>query len=173
MAGDFREPALRRSRTGGSRYSLPNEASETILPTSRDVNMELFAKDRYPVVRAWRCRLFIADQPTCPAMLTRPTLGDLFHPPTHRSLGNRLPGTRPFPKWRWRDAVLIQSSGALNGSSLRPGGSAGPVRRAPPRRTAGRDRGRQAQRRVCLEEGVTPRSAVRLARWCRRSERWT
>ena len=31
------------------------------------------------------------------AILTRPTLGDPFHPPTHRLPCNRLPGTRPFP----------------------------------------------------------------------------
>ena len=39
---------------------------------------------------------------TAIAILTRPTLGNPFHPPTHRLLCNRLPGTRPFPRRRWR-----------------------------------------------------------------------
>ena len=34
--------------------------------------------------------------------LTRPPWAILFHPPTHRLLRNRLPGTRPFPRRRWR-----------------------------------------------------------------------
>ena len=50
--------------------------------------------------------------------LTRPAVGEPFHPPTHRLLCNRLPGTRPFPRWRWRDAEIILPS-SLVGSSGR------------------------------------------------------
>jgi hypothetical protein len=39
---------------------------------------------------------------------------------THRLLCNRFPGTRPFHRWRWRDAVFEGAFGrSPDGSSLR------------------------------------------------------
>jgi len=39
-----------------------------------------------------------------------------FTHPTHRLRCNRLPGTRPFPRWRWRDAVFEDRFGQSPGS---------------------------------------------------------
>jgi hypothetical protein len=48
----------------------------------------------------------VHDPDVAVAILTRPPLAIIFTRPTHRLLRNRLPGTRPFPRWRWRDALF-------------------------------------------------------------------